>query len=80
MKIEGAVAEPGKHARRDDFRSHERNQPGPAQQTGIERSEFGGASDRDHGQKRVMPAQCKRQDGLFSRTRQQKDRVEHRVS
>jgi hypothetical protein len=27
-----------------------------------------------------MPAQCERQDGLLSRTCQQKDRVEHRVS
>ena len=31
MKIEGAVAEPGEHAWRDDFRRHERDQPGPAQ-------------------------------------------------
>ena len=56
MKIEGAIAEPGEHARRDDFRRHERNQPGPAQQIGVERGKLGGTSDRDHGQKRVMPA------------------------
>jgi len=80
MKIEGAVAEPGQHARRDDFRRHERNQPGPSQEIGVERGELGGTSDRDHGQKRVMPAQCERQDGLLSRTCQQKYRIQHRVS
>ena len=46
----------------------------------VERGELGGTSDRDHGEMRVMPAQGERQDGLLSRTCQQKDRVEHRVS
>ena len=80
MKIEGAVAEPGEHAWRDDFRRHKRNQSGPAQQIEVERVELGGTPDRDHGQKRVMAAQGERQDGLLSRSCQQKDRVEHRVS
>jgi hypothetical protein len=50
MKIEGAIAQPGEHALRDDFRRHKGNQPGPAQKIGIHRGELGGAVDRDHGQ------------------------------
>jgi hypothetical protein len=80
MKIEGAVAELDEHTSWDDFCRHKGNQPGPAEQIGIHGGELGGDADRDHGQKRVMPAQGERQDGLLSRARQQKDRVEHRVS
>src|SRR5882757_6243278 len=77
MEIEGAVAQASEDRRRDDDGRRERDQPGPAQQIGVQGVEIGRAADGYHRQTRIMPKQHVRERELLGRTRKQNDRIEH---
>jgi len=73
------ATELAKNALRDDFRRHERDQPGPLKQIGIERGQIGRICDRCDREVRIVPAQHRGHGDLLGLTRKQNDRVEHRL-
>ena len=79
VKIEGAVAEPGKRVVRDDFRSYEGNQPGSRKQGRVQVGQIGSGSGLYDVEERIVPAQYRRHRNVLRFTRQQNDGVEHRI-
>jgi hypothetical protein len=78
MEVIGAEAECGEHVERHDHRRGESDQPGAAQHVAIDRGEILGRRYWMDRQLRTMSAQHGCQSGLFSRSGQQDDRIEHR--
>jgi hypothetical protein len=77
MKIDGAVAKPGENTPRHDFGRHERDEPGPPKQIGVQGGQIGAGPDWYDRQKRIVPKQHGRQYAALGRTRNQNDSVEH---